>query len=317
MADAPTALGAPVERREGRDKVTGTARYAAEYPLPGRAHGWPVPAAIGRGAVRAIDARAALDLPGVLAVLTHENAPRLAEPEDPTLAVLQNPRVPHRGWFVALVVAETLEEARAGAAAVRVDYAAEDHDVTLTETHPEAYTPDTANGGYPAHREHGDPEWAFTSAPVRVDVGYRLPPLHNHPMEPHAATASWQGGRLVVHDSSQGATTVRTVLAGLFELPEDRVTVVAEHVGGGFGCKGTPRPHVVLAAMAARETGRPVTVALPRRFLPAVVGHRAPHCTASAWAPRPTGPWPPSCTRSPPTRPGSRSSSNRPRHPRA
>ncbi|MET7887591.1 xanthine dehydrogenase family protein molybdopterin-binding subunit [Streptomyces avermitilis] len=276
MVDAPTALGAPVERREGRDKVTGAARYAAEYPLPGRAHGWPVPAAIGRGAVRSIDTRAALELPGVLAVLTHENAPRLAEPDDPTLAVLQNARIPHRGWFVALVVAETLEEARAGAAAVRVDYAAEDHDVTLTESHPEAYRPDTANGGYPAHSEHGDPEWAFTSAPVRVDVGYRLPPLHNHPMEPHAATASWQGGRLVVHDSSQGATTVRTVLAGLFDLPEDRVTVVAEHVGGGFGSKGTPRPHVVLAVMAARETGRPVTVALPRRFLPAVVGHRAP-----------------------------------------
>ncbi|MFJ3222443.1 xanthine dehydrogenase family protein molybdopterin-binding subunit [Streptomyces sp. NPDC086783] len=276
MADTGTALGAPAERREGRDKVTGAARYAAEHPLPRRAHAWPVPATVAAGSVRAIDTAAALDVPGVLSVLTHENAPRLAEPDDATLAVLQNDRVPHRGWFVALVVAETLEAARAGAAAVRVDYAVRDHDVTLTEGHPAAYVPEEANGGYPAHREQGDPEGAFCSAPVRVDADYRVPPLHNHPMEPHAATARWEGDRLVVHDSSQGATTVRTVLAQLFGIPEESVTVLSEHVGGGFGSKGTPRPHVVLAAMAARVTGRPVTLNLPRRRLPAVVGHRAP-----------------------------------------
>lgn len=110
-----TALGAPVERREGREKVTGTARYAAEQPRPGRAHAWPVPASIARGRVTGIDTAAALAVPGVLAVLTHQNAPRLSEPEDPTLGVLRDSRVPHRGWFVALVVGETLEAARAGA----------------------------------------------------------------------------------------------------------------------------------------------------------------------------------------------------------
>ncbi|NDZ97970.1 molybdopterin-dependent oxidoreductase, partial [Streptomyces sp. SID10116] len=121
-----------------------------------------------------------------------------------------------------------------------------------------------------------DAEAAFAAAPVRVDTGYRVPPLHNHPMEPHAATAHWQDGHLRVYDSSQGATTVRDTLAGLFGLRKEQVTVVSEHVGGGFGSKGTPRPHVVLAAMAARATGRPVKLALPRRQLPAVVGHRAP-----------------------------------------
>ncbi|MFF6993227.1 molybdopterin cofactor-binding domain-containing protein [Streptomyces sp. NPDC010273] len=276
MADTNTALGAPAERREGREKVTGTARYAAEQRFSGRVHAWPVTAAVARGTVRTIDTGDALDLPGVLAVLTHENAPRLADADDPTLAVLQNSRVPHRGWPVALVVAETLEAARAGAGAVRVEYAARDHDVTLTDDHPEAYEPEEANGGYPGHRERGDPEGAFASAAVRIDSAYRVPPLHNHPMEPHAATARWDGHRLVVHDSSQGATAVRATLAALFRLPEERVTVVSEHVGGGFGSKGTPRPHVVLAAMAAQRTGRPVTVALPRRFLPALVGHRAP-----------------------------------------
>ncbi|MGW3986347.1 xanthine dehydrogenase family protein molybdopterin-binding subunit [Streptomyces sp. NPDC004830] len=269
------SLGAPAARLEGYAKVGGTARYAAEFPLPGRAHAWPVPAAVARGRVTGVGTDAALAVPGVLAVLSHENAPRVAEPDDATLAVLQSPHVPHRGWFVALVVAETLEAARAGAAAVRVDYAAEAHDVVLSETHPGAYVPENANAGNPAVREQGDPG-AFASAPVTVDVAYRVPPLHNHPMEPHASTAHWEDGRLLVHTSSQGTNAVRAALATLFDLPEERITVTAEHVGGGFGSKGTPRPDVVLAAMAARHTGRPVTLALPRRYLPAVVGHRAP-----------------------------------------
>src|SRR5205085_5750407 len=109
-----------------------------------------------------------------------------------------------------------------------------------------------------------------------VDATYTMPPLHNHPMEPHASTARWTHGHLTVHDSSQGATKVRDDLAALFGLGPDDVTVISEHVGGGFGSKGTPRPQVVLAAMAAQVTGRPVKLALPRRQLPAVVGHRAP-----------------------------------------
>ncbi|MGY0071583.1 xanthine dehydrogenase family protein molybdopterin-binding subunit [Streptomyces sp. QTS137] len=276
MTGTGPAPGAPAERREGHQKVTGSARYAAEHPLPGRAHAWPVPATIARGRVTAVDTSAALDLPGVLTVLTHEDAPRIAEPDDPVLAVLQNPRVPHRGWYVALVVARSLEEARVAADAVRVEYAVEEHDVVLRADHPDVYEPDTANGGFPARRERGDPEGAFASAPVRVDVAYRVPPLHNHPMEPHTSTAHWESDRLVVHTSSQGTTTVRATLAALFGIPEDRITVAADHVGGGFGSKGTPRPDVVLAVMAARRTARPVTVALPRRQLPAVVGHRAP-----------------------------------------
>ncbi|MEV6289479.1 xanthine dehydrogenase family protein molybdopterin-binding subunit [Streptomyces sp. NPDC051896] len=271
-----SALGAPAERREGLQKVTGVARYAAEYSLPGRAHAWPVPAAIARGRVTAVDTSAALALPGVLAVLTPDDAPRLAAPEDATLAVLQGPHVPHRGWCVALAVADTLETARAAARAVRVTYTAEPHDVDLHPGHPHAYEPEEANAGYPGRVEHGDPESAYAAAEVRVDTTYRVPPLHNHPMEPHASTAHWDGDRLTVYTSSQGGTTVREVLAQLFELPEDRITVVTEHVGGGFGSKGTPRPDVVLATMAARRTGRPVTLAYPRRHLPTTVGHRAP-----------------------------------------
>ncbi|MCX4398930.1 xanthine dehydrogenase family protein molybdopterin-binding subunit [Streptomyces sp. NBC_00053] len=277
MSQAPSPLGTPVVRREGRDKVTGTARYAAEHTPPGCLYGRPVPATIARGRVDAVHADEVLALPGVHAVLTHHNAPRLKEPDDPILAVLQNGRVPHRGWPVALVVADTPEGARAGAEALRITYETDGHDVLLTEDHPGLYTPEIVNGGYPAVRERGDTDRAFVTAPVQVDATYSVGALHNHPMEPHATTARWDDdGHLTVHDSSQGSTTVRDSLATAFGLRPQQITAVSEHVGGGFGSKGTPRPQTVLAAMAARHTGRPVKIALPRRQLAAVVGHRAP-----------------------------------------
>ncbi|MFE9724972.1 xanthine dehydrogenase family protein molybdopterin-binding subunit [Streptomyces sp. NPDC005794] len=276
MSDSPQALGRPVVRREGRDKVTGTARYAAEHTTPGSLYGWIVPATVASGRVTAIRTADALAVPGVHTVLTHDNAPRLKEPDDPILAVLQDDRVPHRGWPVALVVAESPESARAGAEAVYVEYATTRHDVVLTGDHPGLYTPEEANGGHPALRERGDATRAFDTAPVRVDATYTLGGLHNHPMEPHASTARWADGHLTVHDSSQGSTAVRDSLAKALGLDQDSITVISEHVGGGFGSKGTPRPQCVLAAMAARHTGRPVQLALPRRNMAALVGHRAP-----------------------------------------
>ncbi|MFI2780982.1 xanthine dehydrogenase family protein molybdopterin-binding subunit [Streptomyces sp. ALB3] len=276
MSDSPQALGAPAVRREGRDKVTGAARYAAEHTAPGLLHGWIVHATVPSGRVTAIRTADALAVPGVHTVLTHDNAPRLEEPDDPILAVLQDTRVPHRGWPVALVVAESLESARAGADAVHVEYATTGHDVVLTADHPGLHTPEEANGGYPALRERGDAVRAFEAAPVRIDATYTLRGLHNHPMEPHASTARWADGHLTVHDSSQGSTAVRDSLAAALGLDRDRITVISEHVGGGFGSKGTPRPQAVLAAMAARHTGLPVQLAVPRRHMAAIVGHRAP-----------------------------------------
>ncbi|MGC5363475.1 xanthine dehydrogenase family protein molybdopterin-binding subunit [Streptomyces sp. DT24] len=276
MSHAPHPLGTPVIRREGREKVTGTARYAAELPPAGTLYAWPVPATVPHGRITAVRTADALALPGVHTVLTHENAPRLKEPDDPILDVLQNDRVPHRGWPVALVVAESLEAARAGADAVRVEYDRLPHDVLLTEDHPGLHVPDAANGGYPAVRERGDFDRAYAAAPVQVDTTYTLSALHNHPMEPHTSAAEWTDGHLTVHDSSQGATTVRDSLAAAFGLEPERVTVLSAHVGGGFGSKGTPRPQVVLATMAARHTGHPVALAMPRAQMAAVVGHRAP-----------------------------------------
>ncbi|MFF5825833.1 xanthine dehydrogenase family protein molybdopterin-binding subunit [[Kitasatospora] papulosa] len=276
MSDSTRELGAPVVRREGRDKVTGTARYAAEHTSADCLYGWIVPATVPTGRVTAIRTADALAVPGVHTVLTHDNAPRLKEPDDPILAVLQDDRVPHRGWPVALVLAESLEAARAGASAVHAEYTATGHDVVLTGDHPGLYIPEEANGGHPGLRERGDAMRAFEAAPVRIDATYTLHGLHNHPMEPHASTARWSDGHLTVHDSSQGSTAVRNSLATALGLDRNRITVVSEHVGGGFGSKGTPRPQSVLAAMAARHTGRPVQLALPRRYMAAIVGHRAP-----------------------------------------
>ncbi|MER7726718.1 xanthine dehydrogenase family protein molybdopterin-binding subunit [Streptomyces sp. NPDC096323] len=277
MNHAPQPLGAPVVRREGRDKVTGAARYAAERNLSGCLYAWPVPATVPRGRVIEIRTTEALSVPGVRAVLTHENAPRTREPDDPILAVLQNSHVPHRGWQIAVVVADTLEAAREGAEALHITYETSPHDVVLTADHAGLYTPQEANGGYPAVRERGGFDRAFAAAPVQVDVTYTIGPLHNHPMEPHSSTAHWsQDGRLIVYDSSQGATKVRDSLATVFGLRPDQVTVVSRHVGGGFGSKGTPRPQAVLAAMAALHTGHPVELAMPRPHMATVVGHRAP-----------------------------------------
>ncbi|WNF25513.1 xanthine dehydrogenase family protein molybdopterin-binding subunit [Streptomyces sp. C11-1] len=276
MTHVPQSPGASLVRREAREKVTGTARYAADVAPPGCLYAWPVPATIAAGRVAAVRAVDALAVPGVHTVLTHDNAPTLEEPDDPILSVLQNDRVPHHGWPIALVIAESPEAARTGAGELLVAYERDPHDVTLSEDHPGLYTPEEANGGHPAVRERGDVDKALASAPVQIDATYRMGALHNHPMEPHAATASWSGGHLTVHDSSQGSATVRGSLARVFGLDPDRITVVSEHVGGGFGSKGTTRPQAVLAAMAARHTGRPVTLAFPRGQLAEVVGHRAP-----------------------------------------
>jgi len=245
-------------------------------PRPAPCIAWPVPATIAAGRVTAVRAVDALAVPGVHTVLTHDNAPALAEPEDPILAVLQSDRVPHHGWPIALVVADSPEAARTGAGRLLVEYESDEHDVTLTEDHPGLYTPEEANGGFPAVRRRGDFERSFAAAPVQVDATYRLISLHNHPMEPHAATAWWEDGHLTVHDSSQGSNAVRKSLARVFDLDPAHITVVSEHVGGGFGSKGTTRPQAIMAAMAARHTGHPVKLVFPRAQLAEVVGHRAP-----------------------------------------
>ncbi|GAA3046804.1 xanthine dehydrogenase family protein molybdopterin-binding subunit [Streptomyces glomeratus] len=274
------SVGTAHTRVEGRDKVTGAARYAGEIPFAGLAHGWLALSTVTRGRVRSVETAPVLGMPGVLTVLHHENAPRLDSdyvgllgvPPDPSAALFQHDRVPHRGWPVALVVAETSEQAREAAEALVVHYEQEPHDVAFSAGRPDAYPVD---GHMPAVAEKGDLESALATSTVVVDAEYTTPEEHHNPMEPHAATAHWDGGRLEVVDSNQGTTWVAGDLAKLFSLDPASVRVRSEHVGGGFGSKGI-RAHQVAAVMAATVLQRPVRVVMTRRQMFSLAGYRSP-----------------------------------------
>lgn len=267
-----------LERLEGRDKVTGAARYAFETPAEGTVYGWAVQSTVPHGRIRSVDAASALAQPGVLAVLDHTNAAGLRPVGDPELFILQSPEVHYRGQVVAAVVAASPEAAREAAGLVRVSYEQVPHKAELDPEDEDVYTPDSVNGGFAA--VHGDAQavkTALADSPVRVETTYTTPAEHPLPMEPHAALAAWDGeDRLTVHYSDQGPFMTANALAPLFDLPEDGVRVLAEHVGGGFGSKANPRSVPVLAAMAARLVRRPVKLALTRQQMFALVGHRTP-----------------------------------------
>jgi xanthine dehydrogenase YagR molybdenum-binding subunit len=275
IASARAVLAAP-DRVEGHEKVTGAARYAYEYAHDEVAYAAIVQARIAKGAVDTVDASAALALPGVLAVLSCENAPRLHQVDDDELALFQSRRVAYRGQVVAAVVADSYETARQGERLVRIDYAEEPHDVELRLDHPRLYRPARINPNFETDTEQGDCDQALAAAEVTVDRTYRTAAVHNNPMEPHATLAVWDGDAVTLYDSTQGASQVRDTVARAFGLSPEQVRVVAPHVGGGFGSKGRPMPHVILAVMAARLVNRPVKVAVTRQQMFAVTGYRTP-----------------------------------------
>jgi xanthine dehydrogenase YagR molybdenum-binding subunit len=270
------AVGTPLSRVEGREKVTGQARYAYEQPIEGVAYAAAITATIATGEITGVDAAQALGIEGVLAVISHENAPRLAEVDDGELRLFQSPSVAYRGQIVAAVVAESLEIAQEAAAAVRLDYRSAEHDVELRPGHPRFYKPEKVNPSFPTDVAHGDLDAGLAAAEVVVDATYTTQPIHNNPMEPHASLAIWEDGGLTLYDSIQGTWRAHNEIAELFELEPERVRVISQHVGGGFGSKGTPRPQAVLAAVAARIVERPVKVALTRQQLFSMVGYRTP-----------------------------------------
>ncbi|MFJ9908780.1 xanthine dehydrogenase family protein molybdopterin-binding subunit [Streptomyces sp. NPDC101152] len=273
------SVGTAHTRVEGREKVTGAARYAGEIPFAGLAHGWLVLSTVARGRIRSVETEAVLAMPGVLTVLHHHNAPRLETDyvgllgaPDPTVAVFQHDRVPYLGWPVALVVAETSEQAREAAEALVVHYEQEPHDIAFSADRPDAYAVD---GHMPGVAEKGDLDAELAASAVVVDEEYTTPEEHHGMMEPHAAAARWDGGRLEVVDSNQGTTWVASELANLFSLDPGSVRVRSEHVGGGFGSKGV-RAHQVAAVMAATVLQRPVRVVMTRRQMFSLTGYRSP-----------------------------------------
>ncbi|MFF9815611.1 xanthine dehydrogenase family protein molybdopterin-binding subunit [Streptomyces sp. NPDC014006] len=276
-AGTARSVGRAHPRVEGRAKVTGAARYAGEIPFADLAHGWLVTSSVARGRIAGIDTEPVLAMPGVLAVLHHGNAPRLETDyagllgaPDPTHALFQHDRVPHLGWPVALVVAETSEQAREAADALVVHYEQQPHDVDFASAGQDAYT---AERHAPA--EKGDLTAELAASATVVDAEYTTPEEHHAMMEPHAATARWDDGRLEVVDSNQSTMWVAQELARLFSLDPASVHVRSEHVGGGFGSKG-PRAHQVAAALAATTLHRPVRVVLTRRQMFSLAGYRSP-----------------------------------------
>jgi len=278
------ATGAPLNRIDGVQKVTGAAKYAYEYPLEGVTYVFPVQSTIAKGRVVSIDASAARALPGVIAVLSHENAPRLAPLDDAELAVFQSDAltvfqsdaVAYHGQFVAAVVAETSEIARQAARLVVVRYEEQPHDVELRADRGDLSTPERLINGDESDTESGDVEAALTPAAVSLDHTYTTPAEHINPLEPHATTAIWSDEGVTLYDANQGSHFIRDTVATAFRLPPERVRVIAPYVGGGFGSKAFPHPHVILTVMAAQAAGRPVKLALTRQQLFALAGYRPP-----------------------------------------
>jgi xanthine dehydrogenase YagR molybdenum-binding subunit len=275
------SIGAPLTRLDGPAKVTGTAPYAFEHSVDRPTYLHPIQATIARGRVAAMDTSAAEQLAGVIAVLTVFDAPVLADTSDCELSILQDDRVRFRGQLIGAVVAESLETARQAADSVTVDYHTDSHHTELHVDDPTLYAPDQVSDGSPTDSDEGHVDTALVNAAVLVDQTYTTPLEHNNPMEPHASIAIWDesSGRpqVTIYDSTQSVHAVRETLAPLFDLETSQVRVIAPHVGGGFGSKGAPHAHNVLAVMAARRSGgRPVKLALTRQQMFSLVGYRTP-----------------------------------------
>ncbi len=270
-------IGAAVPRIDGPLKTTGTARYAVDHNFPGLAHAVAVQSTIGKGRIRSLDTSQAENMPGVVLVFHHGNMEKVyrlfPHQDDGTISEARPPfdddRIYYWGQFVALVVAETLEQARAAAETVRVQYDVETPDVRhdLSE-------------GFEGEREsswkRGDPDQALKTAPVVIDETYVTPVETHNPMEMHGTVAVWDGDNVTLYESSQGVVNHRVVLAEVLGVPRENVRVISRFIGSGFGGKLFPWPQSTLAAAAARKLNRPVKLSVDRRMMFSNVGHR-PH----------------------------------------
>ncbi|HEX8005234.1 MAG TPA: xanthine dehydrogenase family protein molybdopterin-binding subunit [Trebonia sp.] len=282
-----SAVGRPLDRIDGPAKVTGTATYASEWLVENPVYVYPLQAPIAAGRITAVDCSRASSEPGVVAVLTHQNAPRVASEQDRELAILQSGEVSYRGQIVGAVIAETSEAARSAAGLVRLEYEQRAHDVGLRSDHEDLHEPTLIDDyspfgisvtGTPVPSvKRAEIDAALASSAVRLDATYTTPAFHHNPMEPHANIAIWTPEGLTVYCGSQGVHAVKHGLTALFGLDPGSVRVISPHVGGAFGCKAAPHPDVVLAVMAARLVSpRPAKLVLTRRQMFSQVGYRSP-----------------------------------------
>jgi len=271
---AASILGKPTSRVDGRAKVTGGAKYAAEYNVPGLAHGFVVTSAIAKGRIAQIDMADALAVDGVIAVFTHANRPKMAASHDKYNDDIAPGGKPFRPLYddricfsfqpIALVVAEEPEIARFAASLLHIEYKQEPHETDFEKQRGEAFV---AKGDGESHsHKRGTAAKAFAGAPVKVDIEYRMAVEHHNPMEMFGATAVWEGnGRITVYDKTQGPVNCRNYLANVFGLEPDEVRVLVPYMGGGFGSGLRPQYELTLAVLAARALKRSVRVTLTRQ----------------------------------------------------
>ncbi|WP_207456418.1 xanthine dehydrogenase family protein molybdopterin-binding subunit [Azospirillum sp. SYSU D00513] len=277
LLHAPGAqIGKPVSRVDGRLKVTGAAKYAGEFNVPGLLHGYIVSSTIAKGRITRIDTSAALKVPGVVQVFTHENRPSLAwfdrkwkdqdAPKGSPFRPLHDDRIVHSLQPVALVIAESLELARYGARLVEVEYEAEPHQTDLHANRENTFTPGKDKGGFePPPPPRGDADKALADADVTVDLEFTQAAEYHNPMEMHASTVLYgEDGTLTVHDKTQGALNSQTYICNVFNLSKSQVRVVSPFVGGAFGSGLRPQHQLFMAVLAATELKRSVRVELSR-----------------------------------------------------
>ncbi|MDM7922611.1 MAG: molybdopterin-dependent oxidoreductase, partial [Pyrinomonadaceae bacterium] len=262
-------------RVDGRAKVTGKATYIAEFRFPNLAYAYLVPATIARGEVRDIDTAEAEKQPGVIRIFTHKNAPKLAvqmpdeefgEKSRQFYALTTN-TVLFSGQPVAVVVAESFEQARFAAGMVKVDYESQTPSTDLRKV---------LDKGIPSRQRpvRGTPDEAFAAAEVKVEAEYTIPIEHHNAMEPHATVANWDGTKLTVYDKTQGVEGVKNYLATTFGIDKANISVLSPFVGGAFGASLRVTPNTLLAVMASRELKRPVKLVYSRRQLATAHGYR-------------------------------------------
>lgn len=275
-------IGAPVSRIDGPLKVAGQARFAAEFPMDGMTYAALHYSTIAKGRIAAIDAAEARAAPGVVLVMTYENAPRL-KPTPPFMSmpkaaggdsvpVMQDDRIHWNGQPVAVVLAETQEEADHAQSLIRVTYAAEAGVTSMDAAKALGAEPGMFMGE-PLKLDQGDAEALLAAAPYRVDAAYTTPRHNHNPIELHAATLAWNDDELYVHDASQAVDHAAWTMAEVFGIEEGQVRVTSPYVGGGFGSK-TLWQHQILAAAASKLAGRPVRIVVTREGVFRMVGGR-------------------------------------------
>ncbi|CCH02687.1 xanthine dehydrogenase YagR molybdenum-binding subunit [Fibrella aestuarina BUZ 2] len=281
------SIGTPVSRIDGIAKVTGKATYSTDFPVKNLAYAVLFKSTVAAGTIRDIDTAAAEKAPGVLAVITHKNAPKLnVNGGLRGGALLQSPEIEFHGQHIGLVVAETFEQARYAARLVTTTYDKKDAKVDFEKLMGQAQMPKDKDK---ADAKRGDAKAALRQAAIKVEAVYETPIEHHHPLEPHATIADWNGDRVTLYNSSQIVNGAQSAAAATLNLKPDQVRIVSPFIGGGFGSKGGQWANLVLAAVAAKQVNRPVKLALTRQQMVNSVGLRQHNVQKVSLAATPDG----------------------------